>query len=115
MTSRERAALDQRPPPELPEHVDVAGAARALGVSQKTVYRLVADGALPHLRVGRLIRIAAADLEALRGDPAAADRSGRSAAHTRRPPRARQPLGKFARMARGLPAARGRPSEDLAP
>lgn len=42
----------------------VAEAAARLTVDRKTVYRLVRAGALPHTRVGSLIRIRPADVAA---------------------------------------------------
>lgn len=44
----------------------VAQVAERLSVSEKTIYRLVRAGRLPHSRVGRAIRIESADLAALR-------------------------------------------------
>jgi excisionase family DNA binding protein len=49
----------------------VAQVAERLAVSEKTVYRLVRAGRLPHSRVGRAIRIESADLAALRLEPTA--------------------------------------------
>ena len=40
-----------------PEVLDVAQTSRILGVSTKTVYKLIRDGALPALKVGREYRI----------------------------------------------------------
>ena len=37
--------------------------AEALGVSEDTIYRLVAEGRLPHLRVRRAIRLRLQDIE----------------------------------------------------
>ena len=42
----------------------VAEAARRLRVSTATVYKLVASGAIPHVRVGSAIRISAKSLPA---------------------------------------------------
>ncbi|GEK86810.1 helix-turn-helix domain-containing protein [Microbacterium aerolatum] len=42
---------------------DVASAARAAGVSSRTIRRLIADGELPTVRVGLLVRIRLADLQ----------------------------------------------------
>ncbi len=43
--------------------IDVAGAAAFLGVSQRTIRRLVADRAIPHRRMGRLVRFTERDLD----------------------------------------------------
>lgn len=45
--------------------IDVATAARHYGVSAKTIRRRIAEGALPAVRVGRLIRIDPDDLDAM--------------------------------------------------
>lgn len=42
---------------------DVASAARVAGVSSRTIRRLIADGDLPTVRVGLLVRIRRADLQ----------------------------------------------------
>lgn len=110
MTTRERAELDtpDAPAPALPTFVTIDEAAAALGVSYHTVWRRVRSGELPVTRIGRLVRIDVADLGVLRheGPAPAPARTGRSAAHARRSPRAREPQGEFARRARGLdPAA----------
>ena len=42
---------------------DVRGAARELGVSTKTVERMIAAGTLPSIKLGRLRRIRRAALE----------------------------------------------------
>ncbi|WP_217913276.1 helix-turn-helix domain-containing protein [Miltoncostaea marina] len=116
MTTRERAAMDghpaaaapgpQPPAPEaaVPQHLTLHEAAERLGVSYRTLWRQVRAGTLPAMRIGRAIRVSVEDLEQLRHDPDAAARAGRSAARTTPPPRARQPRGEFARMARGLPS-----------
>lgn len=41
---------------------DVAGAARTAGVSSRTIRRLIADGDLPTVRLGLLVRIRRVDL-----------------------------------------------------
>ena len=46
--------------------VDVQVAADYLGVSAKTVRRLVADGTLPHRRIGRQLRFNLAQLAPVR-------------------------------------------------
>ena len=49
------------------QSVDIANAAAYLGVSHKTVRRLIAEGKLPAFRVaGRAIRVHADDVEALK-------------------------------------------------
>ena len=53
-------AVSQQTPPE---NLDMREAATWLRVSERTVADLVADGTLPHFRVGRQIRI---NLEELR-------------------------------------------------
>lgn len=42
----------------------VADAARAIGIGKNTMYELVAAGRVPHLRIGRSIRIPVASLQA---------------------------------------------------
>jgi excisionase family DNA binding protein len=42
--------------------VDARAMAEALGVSDKTVYRLAGKGEIPHVRIGRSVRF---DLEAV--------------------------------------------------
>ena len=53
-----------RPPKvsAIPRLLSVAMVATCLGVSTKTVRRLIKDGQLPSHRVGRLIRISETDL-----------------------------------------------------
>ena len=41
---------------------DVAAVAARLNISTKSVRRMIASGAIPHHRIGKLIRISAADL-----------------------------------------------------
>ncbi len=48
--------------PSLPTLLSVDATAIELSVSTKTVRRLIASGALPSCRVGRLVRIRAVDL-----------------------------------------------------
>jgi excisionase family DNA binding protein len=45
--------------------LDVSAVADALDVSTKTVRRMIKDGRIPALRVGRSVRIRAADLNRL--------------------------------------------------
>lgn len=51
------------------ELLDIASVAGYLGVSERTVYKRVRSGELPALKVGRLWRIRAADLEAWLDSP----------------------------------------------
>ena len=44
--------------------IRVSEAARALSLSTTTTYELIAAGTIPHIRLGRSIRIHADDLEA---------------------------------------------------
>lgn len=81
-------------------YLTVAECADLLAVDHKTVRRLIDRGELPALRVGRVLRIDPADLEALRYQPV-----GGAAAPVRRP-RPRPIRGDFARRAR-LPAGPG--------
>lgn len=74
-----------------------------LGVEHKTIRRLIDREELPALRVGRLLRIDPADLEALRYRPASSD----PGAPTSRP-RPRPARGEFSRRARELPTAHER-------
>ena len=50
-------ANPQEQTPPLVENLDMQGAATWLRVSERTVAGLVADGTIPHFRVGRQIRI----------------------------------------------------------
>ncbi len=43
--------------------IDVAGAAVFLGLSQRTVRRLIADRAIPHRRFATLVRFTQQDLD----------------------------------------------------
>lgn len=49
----------------LPEPLlyDVDAAARAIDVSPRLVRRLIADGELPTVRIGRLVRVRVSDLQ----------------------------------------------------
>jgi excisionase family DNA binding protein len=44
-------------------YVTVAGAARYLSMSEVWIRRAIRSGSLPHLRMGRAVRIAVADLD----------------------------------------------------
>jgi excisionase family DNA binding protein len=46
-----------------PLAVDVNEAAAALGVSSRTIRRMIADGRLVPLRIGRLVRVSVRQLE----------------------------------------------------
>ena len=46
----------------LPPLMTVAETATALGVSTKTIRRMIARGEFPHVRVGRLVRTRAEDI-----------------------------------------------------
>jgi excisionase family DNA binding protein len=56
-----------KPPttPRVEPLLDIPAVAETLGVSERTVRRMIADGRIPVLRVGRGIRIRAADLTRL--------------------------------------------------
>ena len=47
-----------------PVVLSVEDAAAYLSVSKPTIYRLVRSGAVPHTRVGKMLRLRVADLEA---------------------------------------------------
>ena len=59
----------RRTSPPSPSHVerllDVPAVAETLGVCPRTVRRMIKDGRIPALRVGRSVRIRAADLNRL--------------------------------------------------
>ena len=71
--------------------------ARLLRVDRKSVYSAIRDGRLPALQVGRTLRVAVDDLQALAVDP-----SGGDPAAPRRRSKPREPVGEFARRARGV-------------
>ena len=75
-------------------HLTVAECAALLRVDHKTVRRLIERGALPALRVGRVLRIDPADLGALAYVP-----RQREVGRERLSPSG-QPIGEFARLAR---------------
>lgn len=79
-----------------PSYLSVAECAELLAVEHKTVRRLIERGELPALRVGRVLRIDPAALDALAYRP---HDGGDGAGH--RPPRARPVKGEFSRRARG--------------
>ena len=79
--------------PPTPPYLTVNECADLLAVDHKTVRRLIDRGELPALRVGRVLRIDPADLEALRYRPGRSE-SGSPA------PRPRPVRGEFARRAR---------------
>lgn len=89
---RERAEAHERELAELREEagarrevLDLDGAARLLGVSRRTIERRLAEGTLPHFKVGadRCVRIERSALlnAARRGFPAL--RAGRSRLHSK--------------------------------
>lgn len=55
--------IDKHPTESTEEQLfSVASAARRLGISKRTVRRMIADGRINHIRLGRCVRIAAAEL-----------------------------------------------------
>ena len=74
-------------------HLTVRECADLLAVNHKTIRRLIDRQELPALKVGRVLRIDPADLEALRYR----SRGGPGAART---PRSRPPAREFTRLAR---------------
>jgi excisionase family DNA binding protein len=52
-------------PPQVERLLDVTAVADTLGVCPRTVRRMIKDGRIPALRVGRSVRIRAADLNRL--------------------------------------------------
>lgn len=79
------------------DFLSVQECANLLAVEHKTIRRLIDRGELPALRVGRVFRIARADLAALAYRPAG---SGSPGTVTR--PRPRPVVGAYSRRARGL-------------
>lgn len=62
------AAVAARPSPgvpELPPFLSVVEVAAVLRVDRKTVHKLIASGDLPHVRLGRVLRIPASVLQSL--------------------------------------------------
>lgn len=57
--------MTSTPPPPILVGCKTAG--QMLGISEVTTYRMVKDGTLPSVRVGRRILIRVADLEAFAG------------------------------------------------
>lgn len=53
--------------PDVPEWFTVAEVAKALRLSKMSVYRLVASGALPSSRFGRMLRISRSDFKTFTG------------------------------------------------
>lgn len=80
------------PPPMSGRYLTVNECAALLAVDHKTVRRLIDRGELPALRVGRVLRIDPADLDALRYRPGEDD--GKVT------PRPRPVRGRFAQLAR---------------
>ena len=50
---------------QLPQFLSVAEVAAVLRVDRKTIHKLIASGELPHVRLGRVVRIPAAVLQSL--------------------------------------------------
>ena len=61
-------------PPPVPLALSPAEAAAALGVSRAFIYRLLANGTLPSVRLGRCRRIRRSDVEGLLDTAARDDR-----------------------------------------
>jgi excisionase family DNA binding protein len=81
-------------------YLTVGQVAELLGVNHKTIRREIESGRLPAVRVGRLIRINAATLDAdLAFDP----RDPLTGRRSR--PRRFEPTGEFSRLARGVDSA----------
>jgi excisionase family DNA binding protein len=74
-------------------YLSVAEVAELLAVDHKTVRRLIESGALPALRVGRVIRVDPVELARL----SYPERQGPGRVGSRRP---RDPRGEFSRLAR---------------
>ena len=71
----ERCVCDRYAPamPDTPTLLSVNDLAKALQVSERTIWRLIKEGTLPHLRVRGQYRFDLAEVrEALRGDEGAA-------------------------------------------
>lgn len=58
-------ALPPASEPALPQFLSVIEVAAVLRVDRKTVHKLVASGDLPHVRLGRVLRIPASVLQSL--------------------------------------------------
>lgn len=56
--------------------VSVEEAGRIIGVSRNVVYEAARTGAIPAIRIGRLLRVPIASLEKLLGGPIANDEAG---------------------------------------
>ena len=76
-----------------PPYLSVAECAALLAVDHKTIRRLIDRGQLPALRVGRVLRIDPADLEALRYRPGPSEPSS----PTLRPRPVRRDFSRLAR------------------
>jgi excisionase family DNA binding protein len=72
----------------------VAEVAELLRLNPQTVYKLIREGELPALRLGRTIRVRAGALEDYRAEPEPAE------GEDPRPPRPRPNRGRFAQRAR---------------
>jgi excisionase family DNA binding protein len=62
MDSQDSQRSSTKLTPQLPTLVDIETVARSLDISMRQVRRFVADGTIPYIRVGNLIRF---DLEEL--------------------------------------------------
>jgi excisionase family DNA binding protein len=77
------------------QYLSVSEVAELLAVDHKVIRRAIERGELPAIRIGRLLRVDPADLEALAYRP----RPGARPARTVRP---RPPRGEFAQLARAV-------------
>ena len=77
-------------------YLSVDETAALLRVDRKSIYKAIRSQRLPALQVGRTLRVAVADLQALAVDPT----TGGSAAPRRRT-RPREAVGEFTQRARG--------------
>lgn len=92
------------PPPEvLDRRLTASEVAALLQVDVGTIYRHCRQGLLPHARVGSAIRISPGDLDVYRTTRARTQAAAGDAADRVRPMRPREPAGRFARLAHGLP------------
>lgn len=65
MEGQNRAARRDRRSPQERRYIGIPGAATYADVGEKTIRRRIADGTLPAVRVGRLIKIRIDDLDKL--------------------------------------------------
>jgi excisionase family DNA binding protein len=64
LLARPPTTLPAAAPKAPPLYIDLDEAARLLCVSRRTVERLIADGDLPHVKIGRRTLVRAAELSA---------------------------------------------------